>query len=116
MQPRWRAFPGTVLVEYGSGNSRKTRILLDALAPRCYLPLNIACDELKAVVGALSIERPDLRVAAVGADFTRPIILPPVRGLDGLRRVVYFPGSTIGNLSPAESQDLFAQSRRLAGA
>jgi hypothetical protein len=39
---------GTVLVEYGSGNSRKTRILLDALAPSCYVPVDIACDELKA--------------------------------------------------------------------
>lgn len=104
-----------VVIEYGSGNSRKTRLLLDAIAPRAYVPVDIARDELEAVAVELAIERPQLRIAALAADFGRPISLPPLGALEGLRRVVYFPGSTIGNLTPAEAQAFLAGSRELAG-
>jgi dimethylhistidine N-methyltransferase len=104
----------TLVVEYGSGNSRKTRLLLDAISPRAYVPVDIACDELKAAAGQLAIERPRLRVAALAGDFMRSIGLPDLGELDGLRRVVYFPGSTIGNLTPAEARTFLAASRELA--
>ncbi|MET0918901.1 MAG: L-histidine N(alpha)-methyltransferase [Burkholderiales bacterium] len=104
-----------VLIEFGSGSSRKTRILLDALAPRVYVPVDIARDELKAVAGRLSVERPGLRVAAVCADFTQPVPLPPIRAFENLRRVLYFPGSTIGNLTPAEARAFLSRSSDLAG-
>lgn len=106
---------GTVVVEYGSGTSRKTRILLAALEPRAYLPVDIACAALREAASALARECRDMAVIAVCADFMQPLRLPTLRGLAHNRRVIYFPGSTIGNLDPDDTQTLLRRSRELAG-
>ncbi len=93
---------GGVLVEYGSGSSRKTRLLLDALAPDVYMPIDISRQHMLAACHALAADYPTLHLMAVCADYTRPFVLPRVaRG--GQRRLAFFPGSSIGNFGPLEA-------------
>jgi dimethylhistidine N-methyltransferase len=92
-----------VLVEYGSGSSTKTRLLLDEIRePAAYVPLDISRDHLMEAARRLAGAYPVLRILPVCADYSRPFTLPRV---DGARRtVVYFPGSTVGNLEPQEAR------------
>lgn len=102
------------LIEYGSGSSTKTRILLDHLeSPEAYIPVDISRDFLFQSASDLAIAYPDLRILPICADFTRSFTLPGIS--EGARRVVYFPGSTIGNLSSEEMRLLLAGIVRLCG-
>jgi L-histidine Nalpha-methyltransferase len=92
--------PYARLVEWGSGASRKVRILLDALeVPAAYVPVDISREHLREAAAQLAADFPDLPVVAVCADYTRPFQLPPLPGPAG-KRVGFFPGSTIGNFEP----------------
>jgi len=102
---------GCELVEYGSGESLKTRLLIRALRPSAYLPVDISEAALRGAGGRLAREFPWLRIVAVNGDFSRPIELPASRS----RRVVYFPGSTIGNLTPEEAHAFLSMTRGQAG-
>ncbi|ANX05011.1 L-histidine N(alpha)-methyltransferase [Immundisolibacter cernigliae] len=93
---------GGVLVEYGSGSSMKTRLLLDALAPDVYMPIDISRQHMLGACHTLAQDYPALHLMAVCADYTRPFTLPRVaRG--GQRRLAFFPGSSIGNFAPLEA-------------
>lgn len=105
---------GTVLIEYGSGSSVKTRRLLDALpALAAYVPIDISGEHLAHVAERLRAAYPRLPVLPLAADYTAPFHLPdlPLHR----RRVVYFPGSTIGNYEPADARAILAQMARVAG-
>jgi L-histidine Nalpha-methyltransferase len=104
---------GGVLLEYGSGESLKTRLLLRAMRPSVYMPVDISEDALRLAVAKLRRAFPGLRIAPVAGDFSRPLDLPRFRGRD--RRVVYFPGSTIGNLTPQEAQAFLRMTRGQVG-
>ncbi|MEL7471977.1 MAG: L-histidine N(alpha)-methyltransferase [Planctomycetota bacterium] len=90
--------PDAAIVEPGAGSSLKIRRLLDALdRPFAYAPVEISRTHVIASARALADDYPDLTVAPVCADFTGFIALPDaVREAPG-KRVVFFPGSTIGN-------------------
>ena len=89
--------PQCLLVEYGSGNSTKTRLLLDHLRqPAAYVPIDISKEHLIQAATALAAAYPDLEVLPVCADYTTDFELP-VPTAPAMRRVVYYPGSTIGN-------------------
>jgi dimethylhistidine N-methyltransferase len=108
--------PQCRLVEFGSGSSAKTRILLDHLdAPAAYVPVDIALEQLLQSSARLARVYPKLCVTPVCADFTTAFTLPgiscPVR-----RTVAFFPGSTIGNLEPAEAENFFRKISLLCGA
>jgi dimethylhistidine N-methyltransferase len=103
---------GCAVIEYGSGSGRKTRILLEALAPAAYVPIDIARGQLKATAAAIAREFPRIEVAAVCADYSRPLALP---GATARRRIIYFPGSTIGNFTVPEAAAFLSNARRLAG-
>ncbi|HEX2762226.1 MAG TPA: L-histidine N(alpha)-methyltransferase, partial [Allosphingosinicella sp.] len=90
--------PGRAVVEFGSGASVKARILLRAVAPTAYVPIDISGDFLRDAADGLRDDFPELAVHPVEADFMRPIALPP--SLEGSSRLGFFPGSTIGNLVP----------------
>lgn len=107
--------PGCALIEFGSGSGRKTRILIAAIRPVAYVPIDIARAQLNATAAEIAREFPQLRVVAVCADYSRPLALPELDGLGARRRVVYFPGSTIGNLTPAEATAFLAGARELLG-
>jgi L-histidine Nalpha-methyltransferase len=98
---------GAELVEYGSGESLKTRLLIRALRPSAYLPVDISAAALRAATLRLAREFPKLRIVPVHGDFSRPLDLPSSKR----RRIVYFPGSTIGNLMPGEAHAFLSMTR-----
>jgi L-histidine N-alpha-methyltransferase len=104
---------GCVLLEYGSGESLKTRLLIRALRPSAYIPVDISADALANAVPRLQRAFRWLEVTPVVGDFSRPIELPPFPGR--ARRVVYFPGSTIGNLTPDEAHAFLKMTRAQVG-
>lgn len=101
--------PGRAVVEFGSGSSTKTPIMLQALDPSAYVPIDISGDFLRESSRALSERFPGLPVLPVEADFMKPIALPAqVRNRPKLG---FFPGSTIGNMIPLASTDLLRAMR-----
>ncbi|HZR60648.1 MAG TPA: L-histidine N(alpha)-methyltransferase [Xanthobacteraceae bacterium] len=94
--------PGCALIEFGSGSSRKARILLDA-APKvaAYIAVDISGDFLQQDLAQLERDLPWLIVHPLVADFTQPFAIPG--DLAALPRVGFFPGSTIGNFEPADA-------------
>ncbi len=107
--------PGCVLVEYGSGSSLKSRLLLDRLDDHSvYVPVDISREHLEQTADRLADHYPHLQIRPVCADFTRPFALPKLQKNPG-RTIVYFPGSTIGNFPPARAAGLLKQMRQLAG-
>ena len=110
-----RLGPGCLLIEYGSGSSLKTRSLLRRLPrPTAYVPVDISAEHLHQTVADLVRRFPDVEVKPVAADFTRPFTLPSV-ATEIRRRIVYFPGSTIGNFTPTEARGLLQEIAELAG-
>jgi dimethylhistidine N-methyltransferase len=107
-----RMGPSSAVIELGSGSGRKTRILVDALDPVAYVPIDIAREQLLETAAAFAARFPRLAVHAVCADYSAPLALPD---LAARRRVVYFPGSTIGNLAVREAAAFLANARALAG-
>jgi dimethylhistidine N-methyltransferase len=95
--------PQCRVIEYGSGSSLKTRLLLDALhEPGAYVPLDISREHLLDAARRLSASYPNLKLLPVCADYTRPFSVPDCVG--ARRTVVYFPGSTIGNFEPYDAR------------
>jgi dimethylhistidine N-methyltransferase len=104
----------TALIEYGSGAGVKVRLLLDQLKnPAAYVPVDISMEQLAAVAAERARQYPDLRVAPVHADYTTRFVLPSL--LPDARRVAFFPGSTIGNLHPAEATAFLHRIRATVG-
>jgi L-histidine Nalpha-methyltransferase len=104
---------GCDLIEYGSGESLKTRLLIRALRPATYLPIDISEPALRRAVRRLARDFPRLKIVALNGDFSRPLEIPALR--PRARRVVYFPGSTVGNLTPEEAQAFLRMTRGQVG-
>lgn len=107
--------PECVLVEPGSGSCDKVRLLLEALCPRAYVPIDISGDYLRATADALARDYPWLEVHAACADFTQPIRLPDILQAAPGRRLAFFPGSSIGNFHPAQARAFLGNLARLVG-
>jgi len=106
--------PRCLLVEYGSGSSLKTRLLLDQMTdPAGYVPLDISREHLLDAARRLAGHYPQLNILPVCADYTRPVRLPACDGV--ARTVVYFPGSTIGNFEPHDARRFLHDAARLCG-
>ena len=105
--------PGRAVVEFGSGSSTKTPIVLGAVAPSAYVPIDISGDFLRQSSTAIAAAFPGLTVLPVEGDFMKPIALP--RQVDGLAKLGFFPGSTIGNMTPLASTDLLRTMRASLG-
>lgn len=105
-----------LLVEYGSGSSLKTRLLLrNLVAPAGYVPIDISGDYLSQVGHSLQAEFPHIEVMPVAADFTKSFEVPSPTNKES-RRVIYFPGSTIGNFPREDAMALLAGMAENAGA
>jgi dimethylhistidine N-methyltransferase len=103
------------VVELGSGSSNKTRVLLEHLRDLAvYVPVDISEAPLAESAEALSREFPTLTVAPLHTDYMRPFALPPSPRAFA-RTVAYFPGSTIGNLTPDEAIRFLSRIRALVG-
>ncbi len=101
-----------LLIEYGSGSSKKTRKLLDALqTPAAYVPIDISKELLMQTVASLAATYPTLEVLPVCADYTSAFVIPsPKRPVS--RRIGYYPGSTIGNFDPEPAKHFLQQIAR----
>jgi dimethylhistidine N-methyltransferase len=107
--------PGdAVLIEYGSGASAKTRLILDA-APQlaAYAPIDISVSALEAAAASIRRDYPNLLVEPLARDFTVAGVAPAAA--EGRPRVGFFPGSTIGNFDPDEAVRLLVEARALIG-
>ncbi|WP_448537075.1 L-histidine N(alpha)-methyltransferase [Sphingobium yanoikuyae] len=105
--------PGRAVVEFGAGSARKTPHLLRAIDPAAYVPIDISGDFLRASSAELASAFPGLPVLPLVGDFTGTLALPDA--IDGLPRLGFFPGSTIGNSEPDTAVDLLRAMRRLLG-
>jgi len=105
--------PGRAVVEFGSGSSVKTPLLLSAIQPSAYVPLDIAGDFLRASSAELAAKFPGLPVHPVEADFMRRVELPDE--VAGLPKLGFFPGSTIGNMIARTATDLLRSMRDTLG-
>lgn len=103
-----------VLIEPGSGNSEKVRLLLDDLKPAAYLPMDISRDFLFNAADQISNDYPWLEVHATCIDFTAPLELPYCP--PDIHRVIFFPGSSIGNFEPSKAIDFLKNLANVAGA
>ena len=106
---------GCVLVEYGSGSSVKTDILLEQMeSPAAFVPVDISNTILQQAAQTLSQKHSRLEVRPVCADFTLPFSLPHIEATFE-RTAVYFPGSTIGNFGPVDATRLLSDMRQFVG-
>ncbi|WP_244099865.1 L-histidine N(alpha)-methyltransferase [Burkholderia ambifaria] len=105
---------GATLVEFGSGASKKTRIILDtARQIRAYIPIDISPAALEQARQRIVAAYPALDVRPVAGDFTRDMVLPGMRTSDSL--IGFFPGSTIGNFEPNEAIAFLRTGKKLLG-
>lgn len=104
-----------LVVEYGSGSGRKTRVLLNHLTdPVAYVPIEISREALDSSVADLRRAYPRLEILPICTDYTAHVDLPrPARKAE--RTCVYFPGSTIGNFAPAEARAFLRRMADVAG-
>lgn len=106
--------PGCALIEFGSGSSRKARILLGAAATvEAYVPLDISGDFLQQDLAQLKRDLPHLLVHPLVEDFTKAFEIPPQLAV--LPRVGFFPGSTVGNFEPDEARSFLRHIGRMLG-
>jgi dimethylhistidine N-methyltransferase len=104
-----------LLIEYGSGSSDKTRVLLDHLLdPVGYVPIEISRSQLLESARRIAMTYPRLEVLPVCADYEQEYEIPvPTR--PETSRIAYFPGSTIGNFRPSEAKSFLEQIHRVCG-
>lgn len=106
---------GLQLIEFGSGSSEKTRLLLHSLDVVAYVPIDISPTAL--TVASLKLQRafPDLPLWPLCLDYLRPFRLPRGLAPQGRRRLLFFPGSTIGNLEREVALVLLQRMQGLVG-
>jgi len=108
--------PDATLIEFGSGAGRKVKLLLRALErPKAYVGIEVSREILLRATDDLSLAAQHLQVIAICADFLKPIVLPRLLQNGNGRRVAFFPGSSIGNFTPAEATRFLSQCRAMVG-
>lgn len=105
--------PGTAVVEFGAGSATKTPLLLEAVRPAAYVPVDISGDYLEQSAAEVQQRFPGIDVIPVTADFAREFALPDA--ISGLPKLGFFPGSTIGNFVPWSATDLLRGFHDLLG-
>ena len=105
--------PVDAVVEFGAGSQTKTPLLLGAVHPKAYVPIDISGEYLKDSAATLDENHERIDVFPVIADFTRPFDLPAE--IEGMSRLGFFPGSTIGNFVPRSATDMLRLFRSILG-
>ncbi len=104
---------GCFLIEPGSGNCEKVRLLLDTLHPDTYIPIDISRKHLQTAADKLAKSYPWLSVCPVCTDITDTLELPSIPA--DTKRLLFYPGSSIGNFDPEEARIFLANLARIAG-
>ncbi|HEY0583898.1 MAG TPA: L-histidine N(alpha)-methyltransferase [Chloroflexota bacterium] len=111
-----RLGPAALLIEYGSGSSSKTPLLLDQLdQPAGYVPIDISREVLAESAATIRRRYPRLQVLPLCRDYTSELRIPRTR-LRPARRAAYYPGSTIGNFVPEDAKKFLRRIADLCGA
>ena len=105
--------PNRAVIEFGSGSSVKTPLLLNAISPSAYVPIDISGDFLYQAAAELGRAHPDLHILPLAADFTQRVVLPA--SIQGRPLMGFFPGSTIGNFTHAGAVNLLRAFRTNLG-
>jgi dimethylhistidine N-methyltransferase len=105
--------PGQVLLEPGAGNCKKVRLLLPALRPACFVPIDLSREYLFSAAEQLREEFPAIEILPVVDDMGAKVALP--ERFDDLPRTVFYPGSTIGNYQPDEAVVFLKHVREVIG-
>lgn len=105
---------GRVIVEFGSGSSTKTPILLGCIEPAAYVPIDISGDFLRESAAAIADAFPELPVLPLEADFTNRLFMPDA--VCRIPKLGFFPGTTIGNMVASSATDLLRAMRETLGA
>jgi len=103
----------SAVVEFGAGSQTKTPMLLEAIDPAAYVPVDISGDFLDHSARAIADRFGHVAVHPVTADFVHDFALPP--SIAAMPKLAFFPGSTIGNFVPQSATDLLRHFRRLLG-
>jgi len=105
---------GRTLIDLGAGNCEKAARLFDVLAPLRYVAVDISVDYLRQALGSLQRQHPGIEMVGVGADFSAALTLPPEVGRG--ERLLFYPGSSIGNFTPQDARRFLQQARAVGGA
>lgn len=107
---------GATLIDLGAGNCGKAASLFGLLAPSRYVAVDISVDFLRATLAALQRQYPAIDMVGIGLDFSQTLDLPPAAGEPGAGpRVLFYPGSSIGNFTPRQALDFLRQVREACG-
>ena len=104
---------GRTLIDLGAGNCDKAARLFDVLAPLRYVAVDISVDYLRQALAALQRQHPGIEMVGVGADFSASLSLPPEAGRG--ERLLFYPGSSIGNFTPPQALRFLHQARAVGG-
>lgn len=104
----------SIVIEPGSGASVKTRILLSSQTKlKTYVPMDISAEFLQEIAQKLQLDYPNIKTIPIVGDFTNTHA--PIELNNDVARLVFFPGSTIGNFSPEDASTLLKSFHHLAG-
>jgi len=104
---------GATLIDLGAGNCEKAARLFPALQPAHYVPVDISVEFLREAVECLRCRHPAIAMVGIGMDFSSTLDLPPA--VSRARRLFFYPGSSIGNFTPAQAADFLARGRGAGG-
>lgn len=107
--------PNATLIDLGAGNCNKAASLFERLAPQRYVAVDISVDFLRSALASLQRQYPMLDMVGVGIDFCAGLTLPPEAGDSSDPRVLFYPGSSIGNFSPEDALIFLKSVRQACG-
>ncbi len=105
--------PKRNIIEFGAGSVTKTPLLIEAINPAHFIPIDISGDFLRSSVETLQQLFPQLPIIPIEADFMKTVVLP--EALNASNNLGFFPGSTIGNMIPMAATDLLRSMRSTLG-
>lgn len=105
--------PNRNIIEFGAGSVTKTPLLIEAIKPAQFIPIDISGDFLRSSVESLKQLFPKLLITAIEADFMKAVTLPA--SINSANNLGFFPGSTIGNMTPMVATDLLRSMRVTLG-
>jgi dimethylhistidine N-methyltransferase len=106
--------PGRTLIDLGAGSCQKAARLFSTMRPQRYVAVDISVEYLREALTLLQRQHPRIEMVGVGADFSSSLVLPAEAGSG--ERLMFYPGSSIGNFTPAQALRLLRQVRTAAGA
>lgn len=107
--------PHATLIDLGAGNCNKAAALFDRFAPKRYVAVDISVDFLRGALACLQRQYPELDMVGVGLDFSSSLLLPAQAGSPQEPRILFYPGSSIGNFTPEQALSFLQDAHQACG-